>query len=75
MPRANKLAMTASPRLRDKLAMRLAEGAPRGPGRLLRPDGKSQVSIEYDGSVPRRVEPSSCRCQHADSVAIEELPA
>ena len=39
----------------------------------LRPDGKSQVSIEYDGSVPRRVEAIVVSCQHADTVSIREL--
>jgi len=59
--------------LAHKLAMRLAEVRREGQVDWLRPDGKSQVSIEYDGSVPRRVEAVVVSCQHADSVAIEEL--
>jgi S-adenosylmethionine synthetase len=39
----------------------------------LRPDGKSQVSIEYEGSEPRRVDAVVVSCQHADSVETEEL--
>jgi S-adenosylmethionine synthetase len=59
--------------LAHKLAMRLAELRRQGTVKWLRPDGKSQVSIEYEGSVPRRAEAVVVSCQHADSVAIEEL--
>ncbi|HQN96525.1 MAG TPA: methionine adenosyltransferase [Thermoanaerobaculales bacterium] len=59
--------------LAHKLAMRLAELRRQGKVKWLRPDGKSQVSIEYEGCVPRRVEAVVVSCQHADSVAIEEL--
>ena len=59
--------------LAHKLAMRLAELRRQGKAKWLRPDGKSQVSIQYEGSVPRRAEAVVVSCQHADSVAIEEL--
>jgi S-adenosylmethionine synthetase len=59
--------------LAHKLAMRLAELRRQGKIKWLRPDGKSQVSIQYEGSVPRRAEAVVVSCQHADSVAIEEL--
>jgi S-adenosylmethionine synthetase len=59
--------------LAHKLAMRLTQVRREGQVDWLRPDGKSQVSIEYEGSVPRRVEALVVSCQHADSVAIEEL--
>jgi S-adenosylmethionine synthetase len=59
--------------LAHKLAMRLAELRRHGKVKWLRPDGKSQVSIQYEGSVPRRAEAVVVSCQHADSVAIEEL--
>ena len=59
--------------LAHKLAMRLAELRRGGEVDWLRPDGKSQVSIEYEGSVPRRVEALVVSCQHADTVEIEDL--
>jgi S-adenosylmethionine synthetase len=59
--------------LAHKLAMRLAELRRQGKIKWLRPDGKSQVSIQYEGSVPRRAEAVVVSCQHADSVAIEDL--
>jgi len=59
--------------LAHKLAMRLAELRRGGEVDWLRPDGKSQVSIEYERSVPRRVEAVVVSCQHADTVEIEDL--
>ncbi len=44
-------------------------------GRLpwLRPDAKSQVTIEYDGSTPKRVEALVISTQHDSSVDYEDL--
>ena len=44
-------------------------------GRLpwLRPDAKSQVTIEYDGSTPKRVEALVVSTQHDPSVDYEDL--
>ena len=39
----------------------------------LRPDGKSQVSIEYEGDRPRRIEAVVVSCQHSEEIAIEKL--
>jgi S-adenosylmethionine synthetase len=39
----------------------------------LRPDGKSQVTIEYDGDKPRRVEAVVIAAQHNATVKIERL--
>jgi S-adenosylmethionine synthetase len=39
----------------------------------LRPDGKAQVSIEYDGDIPRRIEAIVVSCQHADDIEIADL--
>jgi S-adenosylmethionine synthetase len=39
----------------------------------LRPDGKSQVSVEYENSTPRRIEAIVVSCQHADTVSTEEI--
>ena len=39
----------------------------------LRPDGKSQVSIEYEGDRPRRIEAVVVSCQHSEDIAVETL--
>ncbi len=39
----------------------------------LRPDGKSQVSIEYEGSSPKRIEAVVISCQHSESVSTDDL--
>ena len=59
------------------IAHRLAEqlAAVRKSGELdyLRPDGKTQVTIGYEGSVPRTVETVVLSTQHAPSVTTERL--
>jgi S-adenosylmethionine synthetase len=40
---------------------------------FLRPDGKSQVSVEYVGGVPKRIEAVVISTQHSADVSIEEL--
>jgi len=41
----------------------------------LRPDGKSQVSIEYDGTTPKRIDAVVVSSQHSDSISTEDLRA
>ncbi len=41
----------------------------------LRPDGKTQVTIEYDGDRPVRLDTVVVSSQHADKISIEELLA
>ncbi len=41
----------------------------------LRPDGKSQVTVEYDGFVPLRVDAVVISTQHSDAVSNEEIHA
>jgi S-adenosylmethionine synthetase len=59
--------------LAHRLTRALSERRRSGDIEWLRPDGKSQVSVEYDGDTPRRVEAVVVSCQHADTVATEEL--
>jgi len=39
----------------------------------LRPDGKTQVTIEYDGKKPKRIETVVVSTQHSDEVSEEHL--
>ena len=39
----------------------------------LRPDGKAQVTVEYDGSVPVRVDAVVVSTQHAEDVTQEQI--
>jgi S-adenosylmethionine synthetase len=39
----------------------------------LRPDGKSQVSVEYDGDRPQRIEAVVVSCQHSEDIGIDDL--
>ncbi len=41
----------------------------------LRPDGKSQVTVEYDGDEPQRVHTVVVSSQHGDKVSTEQLRA
>ena len=49
--------------------------AARREGRLdyLRPDGKSQVTVEYEGDEPKRIDAVVVSSQHSDSVSTEQL--
>ena len=40
---------------------------------FLRPDGKSQVSVEYVGNTPKRIEAVVISTQHSPEVSTEEL--
>jgi len=59
--------------LAHALTRRLADARRRGELKWLRPDGKSQVSVEYDGFVPRRIEAVVVSCQHSDEVGIDQI--
>jgi S-adenosylmethionine synthetase len=56
-----------------KLCLRLAEARRKGILDYLRPDGKSQVTVEYDGAKPVRVDAVVVSTQHSDSVTTEKL--
>ena len=56
-----------------KLCLRLAEVRREGILDFVRPDGKSQVTVEYDGSRPVRVDAVVVSTQHAASVSTETL--
>jgi S-adenosylmethionine synthetase len=56
-----------------RLAKRLADVRKAGVVPYLRPDGKSQVTIEYEDGKPVRVDTVLISAQHRDEVDIESL--
>jgi S-adenosylmethionine synthetase len=56
-----------------KLAMRLAEVRKNGSLDFLRPDGKSQITIEYCNDRPKRVEAIVIAAQHSPDISHSEL--
>lgn len=61
--------------LAHKLARRLTAVRKDGTLNYLRPDGKTQVTVEYDGRKPIRVDAVVVSAQHAESVSIDNLRA
>jgi len=59
--------------LAHNLTRRLSESRRTGELPYLRPDGKSQVSVEYRDGKPFRVEAVVISTQHADEVTTEQL--
>jgi len=56
-----------------KLCQRLAEVRHKGIMDFIRPDGKSQVTVEYEGSQPVRVDAVVVSTQHSKDVSNETL--
>ena len=56
-----------------KLTKRLATVRKNGSLDFLRPDGKSQVTIEYEGDQPKRVDTVVVSTQHKPDVSYEDL--
>ena len=61
--------------LAHKLVRRLSEVRRAGTLDFLRPDGKSQVSVEYVNGRPKRVDAVVVSTQHSDKVSTEVLRA
>lgn len=59
--------------LAHKLVRRLSDARRSGEVNFLRPDGKSQVSVEYVNGKPARVDAVVISTQHHDSVSTEDL--
>jgi S-adenosylmethionine synthetase len=59
--------------LAHRLAERLAEVRKTGELGYLRPDGKTQVTIGYDGIVPKTIETVVLSTQHTESVTNADL--
>jgi S-adenosylmethionine synthetase len=56
-----------------KLCQRLAAVRKNGALDFLRPDGKSQVTVEYENGQPKRVDAIVIAAQHKPDIAYEEL--
>ncbi|MFT6563653.1 MAG: S-adenosylmethionine synthetase [Actinomycetes bacterium] len=61
--------------LAHRLARRLASVRHKGEIGYLRPDGKTQVTIEYDGDKPVRVDTVVLSTQHAADIDLDTLLA
>ena len=59
--------------LAHRLARRLTQVRKDGTLEYLRPDGKSQVTVEYEGDTPVRIEAVVISSQHAADVDMETL--
>ncbi|MGW6945055.1 methionine adenosyltransferase, partial [Streptomyces xanthophaeus] len=61
--------------LAHRLSRRLTEIRKDGTAPYLRPDGKTQVTIEYDGSTPVRLDTVVVSSQHASDIDLDSLLA
>jgi len=59
--------------LAHKLCQRLASARKRGEVWYLRPDGKSQVTVEYEDGKPKRVETVVISTQHHPDIDLETI--
>ncbi len=61
--------------LAHKLSKRLTDVRKNGTLAYLRPDGKTQVTVEYDGDTPVRVDTIVVSSQHSPDVTQEQIHA
>ena len=59
--------------LSHKLCAKLEEVRKSGELKYLRPDGKGQVTVEYENNAPKRIEAIVLSSQHDESVSTETL--
>lgn len=65
--------MPLTAHLANRLAKRLTDVRKCGLLPYLRPDGKTQVTVEYEGRVPNRVDTVVVSCQHNENVYQDML--
>ncbi len=61
--------------LAHKLTKKLSEVRKSDPLSILSPDGKSQVTVEYDGPVAKRIDTVVISTQHKEEASEEEVSA
>ena len=59
--------------LAHKMAKKLTEVRKNGTLSYLRPDGKTQVTVEYEGSTPVRIDTVVVSSQHDPDVSLEQI--
>jgi len=59
--------------LAHKMAKRLTDVRKNGTLSYLRPDGKTQVTVEYDGNTPVRIDTVVVSSQHDPEVSLDEI--
>ncbi len=59
--------------LSHKLALKLTEVRKDGTLRYLRPDGKTQVTVEYDGDKPVRIDAIVVSSQHSAEISLDQI--
>ena len=59
--------------LAHKLAMRLSQARKKGVVDYLRPDGKTQVTVEYEGDKPVRIDTVVLSTQHSEKVGQTKI--
>ena len=59
--------------LAHKLAKQLAKVRKEGTLTYLRPDGKTQVTAEYDGDTVKRIDTIVISTQHSEAVSLEQI--
>jgi len=56
-----------------KLSRRLTEVRKNGTLSYLRPDGKTQVTVEYEDNTPKRIDTIVISTQHDDKISLEQI--
>ncbi len=59
--------------LSHRILNRLTDARKKGDAKWLRPDSKSQVTVEYDGVTPVRIDTVVVSTQHSDDVSHEQI--
>lgn len=59
--------------LAHKLSKQLSNVRKSGRLKYLRPDGKTQVTIEYDGNIPKRIDTIVCSVQHDENTSQDKI--